>query len=73
MNPVNPKWERTFMLSMLNLKTLEMQLQEEWNNKQTPAAGGAAQVRDQNIGGSDVRDDNTKKKMPPMQGDKAAY
>ena len=36
MTPINPKWERQFMISMLTLKTLEMELQEEYNAAKPP-------------------------------------
>jgi hypothetical protein len=29
---INPKWEFDYKISLLTLKTLELQLQEEWNN-----------------------------------------
>jgi hypothetical protein len=32
---MNPQWEKQFMLSLLTLKTLELELQEEWNNART--------------------------------------
>ena len=68
----NPKWQREFKVAMLEIQNIYRQLQEKWNIN-APATDNAAQVRDQNTGGSDVGNNNTKETMLGMQGDKTAY
>lgn len=44
MNLVNPKWERQFKIATLELHTLELVLQEEWNNAKAKPPGKQSPV-----------------------------
>lgn len=68
----NPKWQMDFLVATLNIKNVVIELQQSWSKQNAPATDDAAQVRDQNTGGSDVGNNNTEE-MLPMQRDKAAY